>query len=245
MANTATDVLKEANKYVGVKGRPNAFTRDYASRHGSEFLKAAWCDMFTTYVSRKAKAPAVLPKGDRAYTVWHANDFAGINRWRAGTTENIKRYAAPGDVVFFDWSGTDVRGAIDHVGFVVKNLGDGRLITIEGNTSDQVKTRVRGANVIAGFGHPAYAAQPAKPAPKPIGNAWPYAKGTLMRKGWMNSAGVKKVQDKLNSLGYKPALVEDGDFGAKTDAAVRWFQRKRGLAVDGIVGPVTWKALFS
>ena len=35
----------------------------------------------------------------------------------------------------------------------------------------------------------------------------------------------------------------DGDFGAKTEAAMREFQRKHGLVPDGIVGPKSWKAL--
>ncbi len=245
MANIATDVLKEANRYVGVKGRPNTFTRDYADRHGSAFLRAAWCDMYVTYVARKVGAKAVLPNGDRAYTVWHANDFAGINRWKSGTTDNIRKYAAPGDVVFFDWGGSNERGYIDHIGFVVKNLGDGRVITIEGNTSDMVAIRTRGASVIAGFGQPAYQAKaaPSTPSkPKPSGSKYPYK--SLMRKGWMNSAGVKKVQDRINALGYKPALVEDGDFGTKTENGVKWAQRKYKIPADGIVGPQTWGKLF-
>ena len=34
----------------------------------------------------------------------------------------------------------------------------------------------------------------------------------------------------------------DGVFGAKTDAATRDFQRRKGLEIDGIVGKNTWKA---
>lgn len=39
------------------------------------------------------------------------------------------------------------------------------------------------------------------------------------------------------------ALKPDGLFGAATAAALRAFQRRRGLAEDGVLGPVTWAAL--
>lgn len=43
-----------------------------------------------------------------------------------------------------------------------------------------------------------------------------------------------------------PPIKEDGLFGSKTTEAIAWFQRVsgRGLKVDGIVGPATWRELW-
>lgn len=46
---------------------------------------------------------------------------------------------------------------------------------------------------------------------------------------------VKKLQEMLNEIGFN--LVVDGEFGPKTDAAVKRFQTKYGLVVDGEYGP--------
>lgn len=47
---------------------------------------------------------------------------------------------------------------------------------------------------------------------------------------------VKTLQELLN-------IAVDGDFGAKTEAAVIAFQKAHGLYADGIVGAKTWAAL--
>ena len=54
---------------------------------------------------------------------------------------------------------------------------------------------------------------------------------------------VKTLQYLLRARGHY--LTVDGIFGPDTNAAVRAFQQQTGLAVDGIVGPVTWQALVS
>jgi peptidoglycan hydrolase-like protein with peptidoglycan-binding domain len=54
---------------------------------------------------------------------------------------------------------------------------------------------------------------------------------------------VKLLQEKLNAAGYK--LDTDGIFGAKTQSAVKDYQKNNNLAVDGIVGTNTWGSLQS
>lgn len=53
---------------------------------------------------------------------------------------------------------------------------------------------------------------------------------------------VKTLQQKLNELN-KAGLSVDSIFGAKTEEAVKAFQKAKNLDVDGIVGPKTWAAL--
>ena len=58
-----------------------------------------------------------------------------------------------------------------------------------------------------------------------------------------SGSDVKKLQETLNNHGY--SLAVDGQFGSKTQAAVRDYQKKNGLVVDGIVGTKTWGSLMS
>jgi N-acetylmuramoyl-L-alanine amidase len=53
---------------------------------------------------------------------------------------------------------------------------------------------------------------------------------------------VTEIQKKLKNWGYYSGEV-DGIFGSRTEAAVRLFQQKNGLAVDGKVGTQTLAAL--
>ena len=55
---------------------------------------------------------------------------------------------------------------------------------------------------------------------------------------------VRRLQMLLNeALMLRPPLKEDGDYGAKTVAAVMRFQKLHRLTPDGIVGVRTWIAL--
>lgn len=57
-----------------------------------------------------------------------------------------------------------------------------------------------------------------------------------------SGATVKTIQQKLKNWGYYTGAV-DGIFGAKTKAAVKYFQQKNGLVADGIVGAKTLAAM--
>lgn len=66
-------------------------------------------------------------------------------------------------------------------------------------------------------------------------------KPSLLRQG---STGLEVVtaQNALTKAGFY--VVADGNFGPLTRAATRLFQRKHGLADDGLIGSATWEALF-
>lgn len=54
---------------------------------------------------------------------------------------------------------------------------------------------------------------------------------------------TKLLQQKLRDLGYYKGAI-DGIFGAQTAAAVKAYQKAKGLTSDGIAGPNTWRKLL-
>lgn len=67
----------------------------------------------------------------------------------------------------------------------------------------------------------------------------------LLRRGSAN-LHVIDLQQRLLSRGIPlPQFGADGIYGQETEMAVRELQREYGLAVDGITGPITWKALLA
>lgn len=75
---------------------------------------------------------------------------------------------------------------------------------------------------------------PPKVEVKPISPVYP---GKILKIG-SKGINVRLVQEKVG-------VTSDMKFGAKTEAAVKSFQKKKGLTVDGKVGPNTWVKLFN
>ena len=67
--------------------------------------------------------------------------------------------------------------------------------------------------------------------------------GSALREGDTGEA-VYLLQARLFELGYQPGRI-DGRYGAETTEAVRAFQQMNGLAVDGVAGAATQRAMAS
>ncbi|MEV4001814.1 CHAP domain-containing protein [Actinomadura sp. NPDC049753] len=129
--------------YVGSPlGEQNAHR--IGSKSASVYKGQSWCDMFVSWLGQHTGTKGM---GADAYTVSHAKWFKKTGRF--GQTPK------PGAVVFFAWNGGGIKG-VEHVGIVVKDNHDGTINTIEGNTGDAVKKKVRDTSTVAGYGYPQY-----------------------------------------------------------------------------------------
>lgn len=241
----ASGLIAQARKSLGTTEHPPGSNHNYIvewyNANVDRIGDGAWCDMSVTmWAALSGNAKAV---GAFAYTVWHAEWFQAQGRWHYGT-DGIQ----PGDVVFFDWSGSRRIGNIDHVG-IVEKVDGGDIYTIEGNSGDVCKRQVRDSTYIVGYGRPAY--------DKPKPDYWTVTKGgkqiivpwaTPFLQFGTHGTRVKWLQVALNATGAK--LAADGEFMDKTEAALRLFQKThkdengRKLEVDGVYGHHTARSLF-
>ena len=84
------------------------------------------------------------------------------------------------------------------------------------------------------------------PGPEPEFNAPPGSRQPTLRKGDKSPDGwVEYMQRQLNLLMGANTVEVDGNFGSGTEKAVKAFQKKFNLQVDGTVGNQTWAALRS
>lgn len=156
-------MLDEAKKSLGM-GEPNKIQAWYRTKVSLSGYQGnfAWCNAAVTFWAYHSdNGLAVCFDNYYAYTVAHAAKFRSKDQWHVDVN-GIKR----GDIVFFDWGGTNDLSRIDHVGIVEKVEGD-KVYTIEGNTDDVCARRVRTAATIVGYGRPKYVEVKPEPVPVP------------------------------------------------------------------------------
>ena len=227
----AKDVVKVAVGEIGTKESPKGSNRQ---KYGKEYgvNGAAWCCQFVWWVFKHAGAAALFYGGKKtAYCPTLMNYYKKQGQF---VTKDFKS----GDIIFFDFNGN---GAADHVGIVEKITGD-VIYTIEGNTSvgndsngGQVMRRNRSKKNVLGVGRPNY---------DEVAKETVEVTVETLKKG-SKSDNVKALQILLIGCGFDCGKYgADGDFGSATDEAVRKYQKKNGLTVDGIVGKNTWNKLL-
>ena len=246
-SNTALDG-KTANPG---SGNWNKYARDLAAAgyYNGNKNGYAWCDVFVDWCFFRAYGAV---EGQRI--LCQSGPLGAACIYSAQYYQQKGRYdrnPKVGDQVFFL-----VDGGIGHTGIVVEVTGT-TIVTVEGNSSDQVKknTYSRSSSYIAGYGHPLYDGEGTAPAPAPATEAPVTVSCKVdlpqLKKGAVGSA-VMNAQILLISKGYycgsrmvSGRETADGEFGPTTEKAARSFQGKRNLTVDGIIGTDTWKALLT
>lgn len=250
---SATGMIKEARADLGM-GEPNSIQRWYAKRNGSAYsYNFPWCDgAVTKWAVDSDNHDAVCFGKDYAYTVAHASRFKSEGRWH----KDVAGIRA-GDIVFFDWSGSNSIGAIDHVG-VVEYVKGSAVHTIEGNTGDRCRRRVRDRSTIVGYGRPRYgkSSGASKPKPKPAEKgkapAFPLPRGHYFGPsagaashggGGSHRDDLRRWQRQMQERGWR--LTADGLYGRETRRIATQFQREKRLQVDGLIGSQTWRAAWT
>lgn len=230
------NILKAQKGYKAAASGWTKYGQWYAdniAKHQA-FACAPWCAMTLTWCAHQAGIPGDImpqtsPAGSSCPTMLKWYEDRGC-RYDGNTMPEA------GDPVFFDW---DADGKPDHVGLIIHVDGttpdNAVLHTIEGNLSrndgEMVDGRIikyRDRKVLATV-RPNYDTTD-DPDPATV----------YVRKGDKGDA-VLMLQWALFWEGED--LLRDGDYGDETDYAVKSFQKKHSLEVDGIVGPITWRTL--
>ena len=245
----ATNANLDSKTANSGKGNYTKYSRDLhkAGYYNGNKQSFDWCDQFVDWCFYQLCG---RNKDKAEYLECQTGNLG------AGCGYSLKYYKAAGrfdktpkvgDQIFFKYNLNDVSYTADHTGIVVR-VTDSLVETIEGNSGNEVKRKAyqRTDKTIIGYGHPRYDAEPKKTVVKEVKTV--KIEMPVLKKGSTGEA-VKTVQRVLRMRGWKDgngkALEIDGSFGAKTEYAVKSFQKGKGVTVDGVVGEKTWNKLLN
>ena len=140
--------LDAAKYFIGLKeSGNNTFTdprgREMLSLYGNTNYCSAWCAVFVSACAQKAGiAGTVIKKQSAAGWLQESTVLYCNGQWIDGPYINGGKAVTPlpGDIISFGNSGYHGHGHATHVG-IVEYVEDGKVHTIEGNTSDQCKRK--------------------------------------------------------------------------------------------------------
>lgn len=265
MTVTASQIIAKAKSYLGYEEK--ASNKDLNSFHGNvgrnnyqKFQPIAgagngdqWCQYFVDAVF--VEVSGSISAAEELLYMSQSKSMTGYTPTGREFFIKAGRYFSvpePGDVVYFYSS---PKGRIGHTGIVVSvNKSAKTFTTVEGNTSSTEYNenggavashtfsyaRIGGTNRVNGFGRPKYG----KASKKEDDTCM--VQLPVLEKGFKSNV-VKSLQVLLIDR-YKFSCGSggvDGDFGTQTLRAVKRFQKKYGLKVDGVVGAKTWTALLT
>jgi hypothetical protein len=224
-------ILDIARSQIGIKEAPPGSNRvKYCTWYG---LTGPWCAMFTSWVYQEAGYPLPViqigaPSG-AAYCPYIESFARKHGQWHSKPS--------PGDLALFHFGKKEAV----HIG-IVETVSGANFTCIEGNTSvssndngGAVMRRNRQVSQCRGFYRPAILG-----TAKTGKNA--YYRLIRLTKPLMVGADIQTWQKQINWFGY--GLEVDGYYGAASKRVCEDLQQKRGLTVDGIIGPETWKESF-
>ncbi|MGN0801576.1 MAG: SH3 domain-containing protein, partial [Candidatus Faecivicinus sp.] len=118
------------NFIIDEEGKQQGYTR-YGAWYGASYSE--WCGMFVSFCLKYAGIPERDFPREANCAAWKELLI------RAGVYEDSERSYSPqpGDLIFFNWDGQNVP---KHVG-IVEKVENGRVYTIEGNSSKKVRRR--------------------------------------------------------------------------------------------------------
>ena len=245
MAKYASEVVKQAKAWLGYNEKDGTH-KEIIDVYNSYEPRARgykvsytddWCATFVSAVAIKLGYTDIMP------TECSCNKLIELYKKLGVWVENENRTPNPGDILFYDWEDDgkgDNTGRSDHVG-IVEKVANGKITIIEGNYSNSVKRRTLSVNgkYLRGYAVPKYDVEQ-----KDTTSVMCKLELPQLEKGDKNDT-VKALQ--LLLIGYGISCGRwgaDGSFGEDTDTAVRKYQEKNKLSVDGIVGTNTWSKLL-
>ncbi len=259
MYYTAEDLLKAALAEVGYlekknsllldsktdnagKGNFTKYARDLyqASYYNGSKQGVAWCSLFVDWCHYMA---AQKNKTYAQKVSCQSGPYGASCTYSMGYYKSAGQFfqsgPKPGDQIYFG-SGT----VAEHTGIVWK-VANGRVYTVEGNTSGEEGVVANGGGVfqksypvgdsrILGYGRPVFADR---------GKGFSLSLQVL--KNGDTGRSVQALQLLLIGKGYScGSWGADGKFGSATEQALCNYQKNYALQADGMAGPETWGSLL-